>query len=190
MDPITMVLMVLLVVVVAVAVVLAVLARRRARLRDRFGPEYARTVEAAPSLEEAEADLRARVQEHDALDIRTLSDDERASYDARWRDVQAEFVDEPDSAIADADALVAELMQERGYPMADFEHQAGLISVEHPEVVAHYREAHGVFEKVGDDGEVDTEDLRQALVSYRALFAELLDESDDEAHEREREAVR
>jgi hypothetical protein len=187
MDPITMVLIVLLVVVLAVGAVLFVLSRRRARLRERFGPEYARTVKASPSLEDAEADLRARVEEHDALDIRPLSDDERATYGARWHEVQAEFVDRPESAIIDADALVGELMQDRGYPVADFEHQAALVSVDHPKVVVHYREAHAVFERLGGDAEVETEDLRQALVSYRALFAVLLEEPRDEADERERQ---
>jgi hypothetical protein len=192
MDPIVMVLIVLLVVVVVVGAVLALLARRRARLRARFGPEYARAVETAPSLEEAEADLRARVAEHDRLDIRALSEDERARYDERWVEVQAEFVDQPDAAIADADDLVGQLMHDRGYPVADFEHRADLISVDHPQVVVHYRDAHQVFERTGADDGVSTEDLRQALVSYRALFAELLERPahDEDADEREPEVAR
>jgi hypothetical protein len=198
MDAITMVLIVLLVIVLVVGAVLAVLARRRARLRERFGPEYERAVEAAPSLEEAEADLRSRLQEHERLDIRPLTDEEQTEYEERWLDVQAEFVDRPDAAITDADALVAQLMRDRGYPMADFEHQADLISVDHPQVVAHYRDAHGVFTRTGSDEDVSTEDLRQALVSYRALFAELLDRhqddddhvDEDHEHDAHREAVR
>jgi hypothetical protein len=192
MDPITMVLVVLLVVVLVVGAVLAVLVRRRARLRARFGPEYARAVDSAPSREEAEADLRARVAAHDELEIRALSEDECARYDERWTEVQSEFVDQPGAAIADADALVGQLMQDRGYPVADFEHQADLISVDHPQVVVHYRDAHRVFERAGADGEVSTEDLRQALVSYRALFAELLERpgNDDHEHEREPEVAR
>jgi hypothetical protein len=173
--------------VLVVGAVLAVLARRRASLRARFGPEYARAVESAPSVGEAEADLRARVAAHDELEIRALSDDERARYDERWTEVQAEFVDQPDAAISDADALVGELMQDRGYPVADFEHQADLISVDHPQVVVHYRDAHRVFERTGGDDEVSTEDLRQALVAYRALFAELLDKPGNDDHEQKRE---
>lgn len=191
MDPITLVLIVILVLVLVVGVVLAVLARRRARLRERFGPEYARAVDEAPNVAEAEAELRSRVEAHDALTIRALSADERAAYGEKWIAVQAEFVDRPESAIIDADALVGQLMQDRGYPVADFEQQAALVSVDHPQVVAHYRDAHQVFARTGGDEQVSTEDMRQGLVSYRALFAELLeDESPDDETEREQEAVR
>jgi hypothetical protein len=181
MDPIMMVLILLLVVALAVGAALAVRQRRRAQLRERFGPEYNRVVGEGANVRDAEAGLRARVEERETLDLRTLSADERGAYDERWQDVQAEFVDRPDSAIIDADALVGELMHDLGYPVADFERQANLISVDHPEVVAHYRDAHRVFEQTGGDAEVSTEELRKAIVSYRALFAELLhDETNDD----------
>ena len=193
MNPIAVVLIVALVVVLAAGAVLAVKARRRAQLRERFGPEYERAVEEGESVQAAEAGLRARVEEREALTIRALSADERASFNQRWLDVQAEFVERPESAIIDADALVTELMHERGYPVADdFERQANLVSVDHPQVVANYRDAHAAFARTGTDDEVSTEDLRQGLVSYRALFAELLeDETETETtdDDRKREAV-
>jgi hypothetical protein len=193
MDPIAVVLIVVLVVALVVGAALAVKARRRAQLRERFGPEYERAVEEGESVQAAEAGLRARVEEREALTIRALSADERASFNQRWLDVQAEFVERPESAIIDADALVGELMRERGYPVADdFERQANLVSVDHPQVVAHYRDAHAVFARTGSDDKASTEDLRQGLVSYRALFAELLeDETETETtdDDRKREAV-
>jgi hypothetical protein len=185
MDAIAIVLIVVLVVVVAAAIVALVSARRRTQLRERFGPEYERAVASDGNRKEAEAELRGRLEAHDKLEIRPLSDDERDSYDRRWRDVQGEFVDTPDTALADADALVERLMRDRGYPVDDFERQADLVSVDHPGVVVHYREAHRVF-AAAKDGSVPTEDMRQALVSYRALFADLLDDrAADPTKERE-----
>jgi hypothetical protein len=191
MDPIAVVLIVLVVVVLIAGAVVAVRARRRAQLRERFGPEYARAVEEGENVQAAEADLRARVEKRDSLTIRTLSAEEREHYNERWLEVQGQFVERPESAIVDADALVSELMHDRGYPVADFEQQANLISVDHPQVVAHYRDAHTVFARSGRDDEVSTEDLRQGLVSYRALFAELLeDETETTDEDHKREAVR
>jgi hypothetical protein len=176
---------VVVIVAVAVAAVALSAARRRTQLRERFGPEYERTVASTEDRKEAEAELRGRLDEHDKLEIRALSDDEREAYGNQWRDVQADFVDRPDAALADADGLVERLMRDRGYPVEDFERQADLVSVDHPGVVAHYREAHGVFTRAAD-GEVSTETARQALVSYRALFAELLgDDAADQTRERE-----
>lgn len=194
MDVVSIVLIALLVVAVAGAALALAGNRRRAQLRTRFGPEYERAVAEGESRQEAEADLRSRLEEHASLDIRELSEAERGAYAEEWRDVQAEFVDRPDEALVDADALVERLMRDRGYPVDDFERQAGLVSVDHPDVVTHYREAHGVRLRARH-GEVATEELRQALVSYRALFAVLLgheaseaDEADDRAMEREETA--
>jgi hypothetical protein len=175
MDTIAIVLIVVLVVAAAAVAVVLAGARRRAGLQQRFGPEYERVVGDGENRREAEAELRGRVAARDELDIKPLSDTDRASYKQRWDEVQAAFVDRPDSALTEADQLVEALMRDRGYPVDDFERQADLVSVDHPQVVSHYREAHGVFSRVGD-GEVDTEAARQALVSYRALFAELLAE--------------
>jgi hypothetical protein len=179
MDAITIALIVVLVVAVAVAAVALWGTWRRAQLRNRFGPEYERVVTSGENRQEAEAELRARLDEHDKLDLRPLTDSERDSYSQQWRRVQAEFVEQPDTALAYADRLVEQLMRDRGYPVDEFERQAGMLSVDLPDVVATYRDAHGVLERA-DDGELSTEDLRQALVSYRAVFDELLGQPKDE----------
>jgi hypothetical protein len=193
MDTITIVLIVVLVVAVAAVAVVLAGVRRRAALQQRFGPEYDRVVGDGDNRREAEAELRERMAARNELDIRPLSDGDRESYRRRWDEVQAAFVDRPDSALDEADRLVSALMRDRGYPVDDFERQADLVSVDHPGVVSHYREAHAVHTRVGD-GQVETEDLRQALVSYRSLFAELLDDGsaddipqDEAAEAREKE---
>jgi hypothetical protein len=124
---------------------------------------------------QAEIELRARAQQRDKLDIRPLSSAQRDSFEQDWRQVQAEFVDVPLQCLSRADALVLGVMTGRGYPVQDFDQQADLISVDHPTVVEHYRRAHGTF-IASQSGPISTEQLRQAFISYRALFAELLDE--------------
>jgi hypothetical protein len=167
-------------IIVAVAVVLAIVAvwriaaeRRTARLRRDFGPEYDRTVAEEGDRREAERALRDREARRDRLDIRPLSEESRARHADEWQDVQARFVDEPAGAVGDADRLVGAVMRERGYPMDDFEAQAELVSVDHPGVVEHYRAGHAAYEAY-DRGGSSTEDLRQAMVHYRALFEDLL----------------
>ena len=172
-------------IIVAVAIVIAIVAawritaeRRSARLRRDFGPEYDRTVAEQGDQREAERALREREARRDRLDIRPLSEESRTRYAGEWNDVQARFVDEPAGAVGDADRLVGAVMRERGYPMDDFEGQAELVSVDHPGVVEHYRAGHAAFEAY-DRGESSTEDLRQAMVHYRALFEDLLGPSGD-----------
>ena len=148
-------------------------AGQRRRLRQRFGPEYDRAVGAADNFREAEADLSARAKERDQLSIKPLSRSQRDRYDQDWRQVQAEFVDYPARSLTRADALVGDVMADRGYPMQDFDRQADLISVDHPQIVEQYRRAHGIHE-ASQDGQASTEDIRQAFVSYRMLFADLL----------------
>jgi hypothetical protein len=163
-----------LVIVVAVllcAVIWLVLRQRRtAQLREGFGPEYDRTLEERGDQRAAEAELRERVERRRSYDIRELDPAARERYAERWRDTQARFVDQPASTLDDADSLVSEVMRERGYPVDDFEQQAADVSVDHPGVVEHYRQAHAV--RASD--ETSTEELREAFVHYRALFAELL----------------
>ena len=170
----------LVVVIVVVVVVLlvgaaALLSRRaagRRRLRERFGPEYERTVQTSGGSREAEAQLRARVERRDQLAIRPLTRTQRDRYEQDWRQVQAEFVDVPARSLSRADSLLTDVMVDRGYPMQDFDGQADLISVDHPEVVQHYRRAHSIYTE-SQAGQASTEDLRQAFVSYRALFENL-----------------
>src|SRR3954470_4138756 len=162
---------VVLVVVVAVAALTA--RRRRHHLQERFGSEYDRTVEGADRRREAERDLRDREARHDELELRPLSDASRQRYTEQWHDMQSGFVDRPQVAVADADRLVTDLMRERGYPVDDFETRSDLVSVDHPDVVENYRTAHGIAARTVE-GRTSTEDLRQAVISYRALFEEML----------------
>jgi hypothetical protein len=175
---------------VAVVVVLALLAvsrrRRSEELREHFGPEYERAVDQYGDKQKAEAELAAREKRVRSLDIRPLAPDERDRFAAAWQRAQARFVDEPSKAIADADRLVKEVMQARGYPVGDFEQRAADISVDHPDVVTNYRAAREIADR-NDGGKATTEDLRQAMVHYRSLFEELLETAEPETT---REVVR
>jgi len=163
------------------AIVAAVLTRRRRRsehLARRFGPEYERTVDAMGHRGRAEADLMAREKRVQQLDIVPLAPHEAQRFRMEWQGLQARFVDSPRSAVAEADLLVRDVMMRRGYPMGDFESRAADLSVDHPHVVEHYRAAHGIALRDRQD-QADTEALRQALVHYRALFAELLEVAEE-----------
>jgi hypothetical protein len=165
---------------VVIAVVLVVTSmsvgrrKRTAGLKQRFGPEYERTVSEAGEQKAAEKELAARERQRDKLDIRPLTPAALEGYTNRWRTVQTAFVDNPSSAVGDADRLVTEVMRERGYPVDDFDQQAADISVDHPTVVENYRAAHGVH-RSQQKGDVGTEEQRQAFVHYRALFEKLLE---------------
>ena len=150
--------------------------QRRAGLQTRFGDEYDRTVDAAESRRAAERDLHARESRHDELELRPLSDASRARFQHDWDDVQAHFVDRPEVATTEADRLITQLMQERGYPVDDFESKSDLVSVDHPDVVENYRTANAISHR-NVEGQATTEDLRQAIVAYRSLFEELLTDS-------------
>ncbi|MFC5817629.1 hypothetical protein [Nonomuraea harbinensis] len=168
-------------VVVAIAAVAAVAyvvvqQQRRSRLRDRFGPEYERTMAEHDSKREAEQELIAREQRHAELDIKPLPEQSRDDYANRWAEVQERFVDAPESAVAEADQLVTTVMAERGYPTEDFRQRIADLSVGHAETLTHYRKAHDISERATRK-EASTEDLRQAMVHYRALFEELLHET-------------
>jgi hypothetical protein len=173
------------VIVTAVVVVLAVIIgvalqqRRRAgraHLRETFGPEYERvalTPEGQPNPA-GEDELRRRELYRSHLEIRALSPDQQQRYLMEWQEIQTAFVDAPDRSVADAEVLVNQVMRARGYPVEDeFEDQAALISVDHPDLVNNYREAHRVYERSLADA-ADTEELRSSLVYYRSLFNELL----------------
>ena len=169
----------ILIVVAAVAVV-ALLAwsayrmRRRKRLQGRFGSEYERTVAGAPSRREAESELSEREKRREELAIRPLAPQSRDSYLGRWKNAQEHFVDDPEAAVGEADRLIQEVMRERGYPVDDFDQRAADLSVDHPDVISNYRAAHGIS-IANDRGKASTEDLRTAMVHYRALFTELLE---------------
>ncbi|MCX5195422.1 hypothetical protein OOK31_16180 [Streptomyces sp. NBC_00249] len=160
------------VVVVALTALLWMLARRR-HLRERFGPEYERTVEERGGKRSAERDLRDREERYDRLDIKELSPERRNQYADDWAGVQQQFVDRPDASVAEADALVTRLMSERGYPTEGYRGQLRDLSVEHGSTLEEYRAAHAVKVR-SRAGEATTEELRGAMVHYRALFDELL----------------
>jgi FtsZ-interacting cell division protein ZipA len=168
---------------VAVLVVLTVLwsvtrATRSRELKDTFGREYDRTVERAGGKREAERELRERQKRHDELDIHPLSREARDRYVRRWQSTQTRFVDDPKGAVEEADTLVQQVMQERGYPTKDFERRVADISVDHPDLVEKYRTAHGIAQ-ASERNEASTEDLRHSVRHYRALFAELLEVDDN-----------
>lgn len=176
------------VIVVLVVVIVALLAagaflylrhRRSEQLHEKFGAEYEREVADAPNRSAAEKDLQGRQKRHDTLDIHALDRAERARYLGSWEKVQREFVDAPGDAVREADRLVIAVMAARGYPTDDFDQRADDVSVEHPDVVENYRRAHTIA-VAHSRGDVDTEQLRQAAISYRALVRALLDDDSDD----------
>jgi FtsZ-interacting cell division protein ZipA len=174
---------IVIIVVLVAIVVAAVMAARRRRtmmLRERFGTEYDRTLDARDGQRAAEADLRDRERERGRLDIKPLSEASRARYAGEWRAAQQSFVDQPEAATAAAYDLVNRVMAERGYPMRDFDARADLVSVDHPDVVENYRVAHGIHERAQHQ-QASTEDLREAMIRYRSLFEELLGADGDAA---------
>jgi hypothetical protein len=166
---------VILVIVLAAIILMAVRKRRSAKLRERFGPEYDRVVQREGDPRKAEGVLEFREKRREKFKVRPLSSADRSSFAVRWNEVQARFVDDPRGAVTVADSLVTDAMQARGYPIGEFEQRAADISVDHPVVVENYRNAHSIATR-HSAGQASTEDLRQAMVHYRALFQELLDE--------------
>jgi hypothetical protein len=173
MSPILVIVLIILVLVVIAAIALGVRAGRRKKLQSTFGPEYDRVVADTGSRADAEKELREREKRHAELELKPLSAESRAQYSVAWEEVQIQFVDNPEEAVTTADDLVTRLIAERGYPTADYDDQLANLSVEHARTLGHYRDAHAISRRSAD-GEASTEDLRQALVHYRALFADLL----------------
>ena len=177
------ILIVIIVALVAVGGALYLRQKRSERLREEFGPEYEREVASAASRPEAEKELQARQKRHRMLDVRPLERDERAGYHNSWERVQNEFVDSPGDAVREADRLVIAIMRKRGYPTDDFDQRAADVSVDHPDVVEHYRQAHRIA-VAHERGEAGTEDLRQAAIAYRSLVVALLDDDRSEPTDR------
>lgn len=181
-NPLVIVLLVALVAAIGVAAWLFMQKRRTDNLHSRFGPEYERAVSEHRDQKEAERDLEHRAERVEQLHIRALAPEERDQFVSRWQSVQAQFVDDPEGATSEADHLLGQVMQTRGYPVGDFEQRAADVSVNHPHVVEHYRAGHALALRSAR-GDADTEDLRQAFVHFRALFEDLL-EVESEAHDR------
>jgi hypothetical protein len=184
MDPKVMWTLVAVVVAMAIAGYFVWMRRRTEQLRERFGPEYDRTVHESGDVRKAEASLAARAKRVERLHIRPLTADEAARFSTAWQRVQSQFVDDPGRAITEADKLVGEVMAARGYPVGEFDQRVEDISVDHPDVVMNYRAARDIAMH-HSQGAADTEDLRQAMVHYRALFRDLLAGADvpDTTHE-------
>jgi hypothetical protein len=175
---------------IAVVAIASMRRRRTRQLQDRFGPEYDRTIERQGDQRAAESELAARSDRRHALDIRPLGPEGRERHARSWQQIQRRFVDEPQAAVADADQAITEVMAERGYPVEDFDRRAADVSVDHPVVVENYRAAHAISQRSAA-GDATTEHLRQAMVHYRALFAELVGtEERDETGPQARGTVR
>jgi hypothetical protein len=167
---------VLLLLAAGIAILYSIQKRRTERLRTKFGgTEYNRAVEEGGNRRKAEAVLDERAQRVEGLHIRPLAVADRARFVESWARVQARFVDGPGGAVTDADQLLNDVMSTRGYPMSDFEQRAADICVDHPLVLDNYRAAHQTALRQSR-GEARTEDLRQAMLHYRTLFEELVNE--------------
>lgn len=165
-------------VIVVGAIIFGVMAvLRRRRLQQRFGPEYNRLVGERDSRREAEAELTERERRVEGLDIQPLTDIARTSYAGQWTSIQEQFVDSPADAVSGAQFLVADVMTERGYPAGQHDQDQVLadLSVEYSGTLDRYRAAEEISGKAAA-GTASTEDLRQAMVHYHALFADLLGE--------------
>jgi hypothetical protein len=166
---------VIVVIVVAAVLFMLTAANRRRRLRERFGPEYDRAVTERGSRREAEAELAERERHVRDLDIRPLSPSARNQYQSEWTAVQEQFVDAPQAAVTGAQTLVSAVMEDRGYPTQPYDQTVADLSVEHASTLDHFRAAHDISQNAAA-GTASTENLRQAMIHYRALFAELLGE--------------
>lgn len=178
MDTWVIVVLVVAGVVMLAAIGYAIYRRQHSRqLARRFGGEYDWAVEQEGGRRPGERVLQERVERRQQFEVRPLSVTERSRFVELWEQVQARFVDDPGTALADADRLVADVMRTRGYPVEDFDEQADLVSVDHADVASDYRRGHTLFER-HQAGKADTEDLRAATLAYRSLFERLIADGD------------
>jgi len=186
MKTLIIVVVIVLVLLVVLALVAAAAKRRRSeKLRGTFGDEeYDRTVGSSGKRRDAERELRDRKDQREQLALRPLSEPARQRYLTSWAGTQSRFVDDPDAALGEADRLVTQLMEERGYPTGDFDRQAGLLSVDHGRVVEDYRAAHDV-ERLSRSNEATTEQVRNAMLDFRRVFEDLVavDGQDHDQHD-------
>lgn len=164
-------------IIIVIAVVIASVRKSRTeRLRKKFGDaEYERAVAERGSRTRAEEMLEQVTRRVGSFHLRPLTDADRARFQEAWARVQARFVDGPAAAVTEADQLLGDVMAARGYPVSDFETRAADISVDHPTVVQNYRAGHEIAVR-HLKGQAGTEDLRRAMIHYRTLFEELVDE--------------
>jgi hypothetical protein len=150
--------------------------KHQTELRKGFGPEYHELRSRYGDNDRTMQELESREKRVRQYEIRPLSREDSQRYSEQWRSTQARFVDDPAGAISEADRLISEVMQKRGYPTGEFEQQSADVSVDHPQVVKNYRAAHEISDRTSR-GEANTEDMRQAMIHYRSLFMELLEEA-------------
>ena len=175
-TPIQVAIIIAIIVIIVCALVAFYLRRRRTeKLRARFGPEYERSIAESGDRRRAEVQLEKRTERVEKFHLRPLTPEDRARFTQEWDRVQAHFVDAPAGAVAEADQLLGDIMATRGYPMGDFEQRAADISVDHPIVTQNYRAAHDIAIRQAS-GQASTEDLRRAMIHYRALFEDLVNE--------------
>jgi len=188
--PSTQIAIIVAIIVLVVGAIIAVYFQRRRteKLRLRFGPEYERSIAESGDRRRAEAQLEKRAERVEKYHLRPLTADDRSRFTEQWDRVQAHFVDAPAGAVAEADQLLGDIMATCGYPMGDFEQRAADISVDHPVVVQNYRSAHDIAIRQAK-GQASTEDLRRAMIHYRALFEDLVYERDGGITDRRPPAV-
>ena len=176
MSTVTITVIVAAVIVAAVLVTGVTAARRRRRLRQRFGPEYDRLASERDSKRKAESELTGRERRVDGLDIQPLTESARAGYALQWAGIQEQFVDTPADAVASSQLLVVAVMTELGYPAEDPDQMLADLSVEHAATLGHFRAAEQTSRSAAA-GTASTEDLRLAMIDYRALFRDLVGET-------------
>lgn len=182
MDNTTLIIVAVVVIALVVGGLLLMQRRKTEHLQSRFGPEYERALKQSGDKSKAEAELQEREKRVEKLAIRPLDTAQRQRFADEWQRVQAKFVDDPEGSIKDADVLLQEVMTARGYPVKDFDQVTADISVDHPTVVQHFRTAHDIAVR-HERGQGDTEDLRNAMINYRALFEELVTSGEDPKRE-------
>jgi hypothetical protein len=175
MDNQTMMAVVIVVAIVMVLAAVWLMMRRRqtTALRQRFGPEYDRVLHTRGTMTEAERELQERKRRVESFSVRPLSKEDADAFAASWRTVQARFVDDPRNAVVEAEHLITDVMRARGYPVEDANRRLDDLSVDHAHVIEHYRAGRDIVER-HQRGDATTEDLRQAMVHFRALFDELV----------------
>jgi hypothetical protein len=179
-TPVQIVVLAVVVLLIVGAIVFFLQKKRTEKLRQHFGPEYDRAVAEGGDRRRAEAKLEERADRVKKFNLRPLSAEDQARYTEQWDRVQAHFVDAPAGAVGEADQLLGDIMATRGYPVGDFEQRAADISVDHPVVTQNYRSAHEIALRQSK-GQASTEDLRRAMIHYRALFEELVSHNKDAA---------
>src|SRR5579864_3506682 len=175
-NPVMLILIVCLVLAIGAALWMYMQKKQTQKLRSKFGPEYDKAIGEHRDRGHAESELQKREKRVAKFNIHPLKAEDRSRYSADWLHEQSRFVDDPRGAVTHADALVRDVMQLRGYPVGDFDQNAADLSVDHPRVVENYRFAHEIALREGQ-GPGSTEDLRKAMVSYHALFEDLLDQT-------------